>query len=45
MQQAKAHGCRTSNGLGMLVRQGARAFELWTGMKPDLQVMHAALPF
>jgi len=28
---ARAAGCRTANGLGMLVWQGARAFEIWTG--------------
>ncbi len=27
------------NGLGMLVHQGARAFELWTGYKPDVSLM------
>ena len=29
---ARAAGGRTANGLGMLVWQGARAFELWTGV-------------
>ncbi len=28
---AKAAGCRTAGGLGMLVWQGARAFSIWTG--------------
>ena len=28
---AKAAGCRTASGLGMLVWQGARAFTIWTG--------------
>jgi shikimate dehydrogenase len=45
MKQARAAGCEASNGLGMLVRQGAKAFELWTGRQPDLGVMRAALPF
>lgn len=43
MQQAQAAGCRAANGLGMLLRQGARAFTLWTGREPDLAVMAAAL--
>lgn len=43
MQQARAAGRQTSNGLGMLLRQGALAFQLWTGLEPDLQVMAKAL--
>jgi shikimate dehydrogenase len=39
MQQARASGRGTSNGLGMLIHQGAIAFELWTGQKPDIQIM------
>lgn len=43
MSDSKAAGCRVANGLGMLVQQGAQAFELWTGKKPNTQVMAAAL--
>ena len=43
MRQAQTCGCRTANGLGMLVWQGAKAFELWTGQTPDVAVMRAAL--
>ena len=43
MQQARAAGCRTANGLGMLVRQGALAFRLWTGQEPDVAVMAEAI--
>ena len=43
MRQAQAAGCKTSNGLGMLVHQGAIAFELWTGQKPSIPVMKKAL--
>jgi shikimate dehydrogenase len=43
MQQAKAAGCMASNGLGMLIHQGALAFELWTEQKPQIQVMKEAL--
>ena len=39
---AKAAGCRTANGLGMLVGQGARAFNLWTGLEAPAQVMRRA---
>lgn len=39
MQQCVAHGGRAIGGLGMLVRQGAIAFEIWTGVKPPLDVM------
>ncbi len=43
MQQCVAHGGRAIGGLGMLVRQGAIAFELWTGVKPPIDVMFKAL--
>lgn len=43
MRQARAAGCRALNGLGMLLQQGALAFEIWTGVKPPLEVMAAAL--
>lgn len=40
---ARAAGCRTANGLGMLLHQGAAAFELWTGRAAPLDVMRRAL--
>jgi len=40
---AKAAGCRTANGLGMLLHQGAKAFEIWTGRSAPLAVMRRAL--
>ncbi len=43
MRQAAAGGCGCSNGLGMLVYQGAFSFETWTNKKPDLKVMRRAL--
>ena len=43
LKEAKAAGCRTANGLGMLLHQGAGAFELWTGQKPPITVMRDAL--
>lgn len=39
---AHAAGALAVNGLGMLVRQGALAFELWTGSQPPLDVMFSA---
>ena len=43
LQAARAAGCQTANGLGMLLHQGARAFEIWTGQTPPVPVMRAAL--
>ncbi len=43
LRQAEAAGCRTLDGLGMLVNQGAIAFRLWTGVEPDREVMRAVL--
>lgn len=43
LKQAKSAGCRTANGLGMLLYQGARALELWTGQAAPVAVMHRAL--
>lgn len=39
MQQAQAVGAQAFGGLGMLVRQGARSFEVWTGQRPPLEIM------
>ena len=41
MRQARAAGCEVANGLGMLLRQGAVAFEWWTGVMPDVSVMRS----
>ena len=43
LQTAQAKGCRTVDGLGMLVYQGARAFELWTGIQPPIEDMFETL--
>jgi shikimate dehydrogenase len=43
MRQAVAAGWPTSNGLGMLLRQGAASLALWSGLQPDLAVMESAL--
>ncbi len=42
MRQAEAAGGRAVGGLGMLARQGAAAFKLWTGVEPPIDVMLAA---
>jgi shikimate dehydrogenase len=51
---AKARGLRTADGLGMLLHQAVRGFELWFGQRPavtpelralveaDLQIPHPA---
>ncbi|MCG2709470.1 MAG: shikimate dehydrogenase [Thermodesulfovibrionales bacterium] len=43
LDKASKKGCRTLDGLGMLLWQGAFAFELWTGKKPPVEVMRKAL--
>ncbi len=43
LHAAKTAGCRTANGLGMLLHQGAKAFEIWTGQPAPLDVMRRAL--
>jgi len=40
---AKATGCKTANGIGMLVHQGAKAFEIWTGQPAPVAVMRRAV--
>jgi shikimate dehydrogenase len=42
LAQARAAGANAIGGLGMLIYQGALAFELWTGCPPPLEVMRAA---
>jgi len=39
----KAAGCKTANGIGMLVYQGAKAFEIWTGQPAPVAVMRRAV--
>jgi shikimate dehydrogenase len=42
MRAARERGAGVAGGLGMLVHQGALAFELWTGRPAPLEVMRAA---
>lgn len=42
VQQARAAGLRADTGLGMLIEQGALAFELWTGKTAPRKLMRDA---
>lgn len=42
LQKAEADGAQAIGGLGMLIWQGAIAFELWTGQRPPVEVMRRA---
>jgi shikimate dehydrogenase len=41
--RARQAGCRATNGLAMLLHQGAKALELWSGRGVPLEVMRRAL--
>ncbi len=43
LKAARERGCKTVNGLGMLVHQGAMAFEIWTGKKAPVELMRRVL--
>ena len=43
IREAEARGCRTLDGLGMLVNQGIIAVQYWTGIETDSGVMRRAL--
>jgi shikimate dehydrogenase len=43
LEYASRKGCQTTNGLGMLLWQGAFAFELWTNVSPPVDIMRNAL--
>lgn len=43
LQAAKDRGCKTVDGLGMLVQQGVIGVKYWTGLDVDPQVMRQAL--
>ena len=43
LDEARARGATTLDGLGMLVYQGAIGFKMWTGLEPPVEVMHRAL--
>jgi shikimate dehydrogenase len=43
LKAAKAAGCRTGNGIGMLLYQGAKALEIWSGQTAPVAEMKQAL--
>ena len=43
LRDATARGCKTLDGLSMLVNQGVLGVQYWTGVLPDAAVMHKAL--
>ena len=43
LKEAATAGCKTLDGLGMLVNQGATNIQYWSGISPDKAVMRAAL--
>ena len=43
LREARARGCETINGETMLAAQGAEAFHLWTGKRPDVELMKRVL--
>ncbi|MEI7728504.1 MAG: shikimate dehydrogenase [Verrucomicrobiota bacterium] len=43
LKAARAAGCRVTNGIGMLLYQGAKALEIWTGKPAPEAAMRQAL--
>lgn len=43
VRQARERGCEALDGLGMLLHQGARALQIWTGQPAPLPEMRSAL--
>ncbi len=43
MQLARSAGAEAVNGLGMLLHQGAKSFEIWTGVPAPVEVMRESL--
>jgi len=43
LAKAKTAGCNSSNGLGMLLWQGVKALEIWSGQTAPVEVMRKAL--
>ena len=43
LQAARARGLRTADGLGMLLHQAVRGFELWFGIRPEVTAELRAL--
>lgn len=45
LKMAKEVGCKTMNGMGMMLFQGAAAFEMWTGREMPIEHMKEVLDF
>ena len=43
LRMAKEVGCKTMNGLGMMLFQGAAAFKMWTGEDMPIEYMKEKL--
>ncbi len=43
LKAAETVGAKTSNGLSMLIYQGAISFQIWTGISPETSLMHNAI--
>ncbi len=43
LQMAQKLGCRNMNGIGMMLYQGAAAFEMWTGKKMPIEAVKEVL--
>ena len=43
LKKAESIGCKTADGRGMLLFQGVRAWEIWTGQKAPVEEMRQAL--
>jgi len=43
LKRAHSAGCRTANGMGMLLYQGAKALEIWSGQTAPITAMKEAL--
>ena len=43
LKNAEEKGCASAGGLSMLLHQGAKSFEIWTGLKAPVEVMRKAL--
>lgn len=44
VMDARERGIPAADGTGMLLHQGAAAFQRWFGVEPDMEAMRAALP-
>ncbi|MEZ0323213.1 MAG: shikimate dehydrogenase [Hydrogenothermaceae bacterium] len=43
LKKAKEKGCKYQDGIPMLIYQGAKSFEIWTGQKAPIEVMKKSL--